>query len=134
VTTPEAYEFGVEIWGYPKFLAEISFEETDELRRCVLHAEGKDILTLEVGKMHTKEQSLDYYSYTVKDKQLLRTRIQVQGEAGIVRLKGGATFALGEHPIAAELGALNIGEKAAECLYAPRVQSMLHAAERRLPL
>ena len=134
VTTQEAYEFGVEVWGYPKFLAEISFEETEQVRRCFLHADGKDILTLEVEKLRTKKESLDYYSYTVKGGQLLRTHIEVQGEAGMVRLRGGATFALGDHPIADQLGALNIGEKAAECLYAPRVQSMLHAAERRLLL
>ena len=134
VTTQEAYEFGVEVWGYPKFLAEISFEETEQVRRCFLHADGKDILTLEVEKLRTTERSMDYHSYTVKGGQLLRTHIEVQGEAGMVRLKGGASFTLGDHPIAAQLGALGIGEKAAECLYAPRVQSMLHAAERRLLL
>lgn len=134
VTTEAAREFGVEVWGYPKFVAEIRFEETDQARRCLLRAQGKDILTLEVEKMPTRERSLNYYSYTVKNEQLLKTHIEVQGEAGMVRFKGGATFALGEHPIAAELAALGAGEKASECLYAPRVQSILHAAEKRLPL
>lgn len=133
VTTPEAYEFGVEIWGYPKFLAEISFEETDQVRRCLLRAEGKDIITLEVDKLTTGARSRNYYTYTVKDDQLLRTLVQMQGKVGMARFSRGAIYTLGDHPIAEELRALRIGETVVECLYAPDVQSMLHPAEDRLP-
>lgn len=134
VTTQAAYDFGVEIWGYPKIVAEINFEDAGRVRRCRLRAGGKDIVTLEVKKLATRARSMNYYSYTVKDGQLLRTLIQTQGEYGIARFRGGASYTLGDHPIAEELRALGIAKTAVECLYAPQVQSMLHPAGERLPL
>jgi hypothetical protein len=134
VTTQEAYVFGVEIWGYPKFLAEISFEETDRVRRCRLRADGKAIATLEVAKSATRTRPQDLFSYTVKDGQLLHTRIQAQGQLATARFRGGASCDLGDHPIAEELRAVGMRRTAVERLYAPRVQSMLHAAHARLPL
>ena len=134
VTTEEARVFGVEIWGYPKFLAEISFEETDRVRRCRLRADGKSIATLEVRKSATKAGAMDLFSYTVKDGQLLHTRIQAQGELSTARFRGGASCDLGDHPIAEELRALGMRRTAVERLYAPQIQSMLHPAAARLPL
>src|ERR1035441_3540784 len=43
VTTQAAYELGIEVWGYPKIVAEIVFEDIGQARRCRLRAEGKDI-------------------------------------------------------------------------------------------
>lgn len=134
VTTEEARVFGVELWGYPKFIAEIGFEETDRVRRCRLRADGTSIATLEVAKSATRTRPMDLFSYTVKDGRLLYTRIQAQGEMSTVRLRGGACCDLGDHPIAEELRALGMRRTAVERLYAPQVQSLLHAATAHLPL
>lgn len=134
VTTQAAYDFGVEIWGYPKIVAEICFEDVGQMRRCRLRADGKDIVTLEVVKLATRARSMDFYSYTIKDGRLLRTRIQTQGQFGIARFRGGASYTLGDHPIAEELRALGMGKTAVERLWAPQVQSMLHPAGERLSL
>jgi hypothetical protein len=134
VTTREAYDFGVEIWGYPKFIAEIEFTETTELRRSSLGADGKDIFTLEVRKWPTKIRSVNYHSYTVKGGQLLQTPVQTRGRYGIARFKGGASYTLGNHPIAEELRRLGIGERALESQYAPELQSLLHPASRAFPM
>ena len=122
VTTQGACDCGVEIWGFPKIVAQISFEETNQVRRCQLQAEGKDIVTLEVEKMVTKGRAMNYRTYTVKDGQLLKTLIQAQGRFGTARFRGGASYALGDHPIAEELRALGMGETAVERLYAPQMQ------------
>jgi len=134
VTTQAAYDFGVEIWGYPKIVVEIGFEDTGQVRRCRLRAEGKDIVALEVEKLATRARPMNFYSYTVKGGQLLRTLIQTQGQFGMARFRGGASYTLGDHPIAEELRALGMGKTAVECLYAPQVQSMLHPAGERLSL
>ncbi|MDH7475782.1 MAG: acetoacetate decarboxylase family protein [Anaerolineae bacterium] len=134
VTTQAAYDFGVEIWGYPKIVAEIIFEDVGQVRRCRLRAEGKDIVTLEVGKLATRARPMNYYSYTVKDGQLLRTLIQTQGQFGIARFRGGASYTLGDHPIAEELRTLGMGKTAVERLWAPQMHSMLHPAGERLSL
>ncbi len=133
VTTEEARVFGIDIWGYPKFVADISFEDTGQAQRCHLRAAGKDIITLQVQKMPTKRGRQFYYSYTVKDGQLLRTPIQVQGEFGQASLGGGASCVLGDHPIADELRALGMRTSAIGRTYAPKLQSLLHAAAERLP-
>ena len=134
VTTQAAYDFGVEIWGYPKFVAEISFEETERVRRCRLRADGKQIATLEVVKSTTAGRTLDLFSYTVKDGQLLHTRIEAQGQMASARFRGGGACDLGDHPIAEELRAVGMRRTAVERLYAPHVQSLLHLAARRLAL
>lgn len=134
VTTQAAYDFGVEIWGYPKIVAEISFEDVGDMRRCRLRADGKDIVTLELKKVATKARPMNFYSYTVKDGQLLRTLIQTQGHFGIARLRGGASYTLGDHPISEELRALGMSRTPVECIFADQVQSMLHRAAERLPL
>jgi hypothetical protein len=134
VTTQEAYIFGVEIWGYPKFVADISFEENDESRRCHLSAKGQDILTLDVKKLRMCRRYVDLYTYTVKNSELLRTPIQAHGNYGMVRFRGGASFKLGTHPIAEELRSLSMRETAVECRYATHLQSLLFPAQARFPI
>jgi Acetoacetate decarboxylase (ADC) len=134
VTTQAARDCGVEIWGYPKFIAEITFEDTDNMLRCRLQDKGKNIIVLEVRKLTIKARSIDFYTYTVKDGRLLRTFVRTQGQYGISRFPGGASYTLGDHPIAEELKALGMGKTAVGRFYAPQVQSMLHLAGERLPL
>jgi len=134
VTTQAARDFGVEIWGYPKFIAEISFEDAGEMRRCRLRAEGKDIVTLEIKKLATKDRSISFYTYTVQNGRLLRTLVQTQGQYSITRFPGGASFTLGDHPVAEELKALGLGKTAVGRFYAPQVKSLLHPANELLPL
>ena len=134
VTTQAAYELGIELWGYPKIVGEIDFEDMGLVRRCRLRAEGKDIVTLDVEKVPTKLRSMEFHSYTVKEGQLLRTLIQTRGEFGIARFRGGASYTLGDHTIAGELRGLGMGKTAVERRYLTDVQSMLHPPGERLPL
>ena len=41
VTTQEAYSLGKDIWGFPKTVDEISFQETDTYRQCTVLSDGK---------------------------------------------------------------------------------------------
>ena len=134
VTTEEALVGGVEIYGYPKFLADISFEETDETRRCWVRSEGKDILTLEVRKSVTELVSYQLYLYSVKGEHLLRALYQVQGQSSTDNVTGGASLILGDHPVARELKALEIGGTSVMHEYAPRRKALLHLPSERLPL
>ncbi len=134
VTTQEACDLGVEIWGYPKVVAEIIFEDADQVRRCRLRAEGKDVITLEVKKLATKSRALRFCTYSVKNDELLRTPVEISGRVGIARLPGGASYTLHRGPIAEELKALEIGKRALGRMYITQAQSMLHPADERLPL
>ena len=134
VTTQEAYDFGVELWGYPKFLSEITFEDKDQARRCRLQVEGQDVLSFQVDDQPTRLRDMDFYTYTVLDGQLLHTRVQTRGQYGIARFRGGASFELGDHPIADEIRALDVGTRAVEVYSIPSLQSLLYPAGQRLPL
>lgn len=134
VTTQAAHDAGVEIWGYPKFVAQIEFEDLPAARRCRLRDGAGEILRLEVAALPAPERDMDLYSYTVKDKELLHTRIQAHGTIGQSRLPGGASLVLGDHPIARDLRGLHIGRQAVQRLYAPGLESLLHPAGARLPL
>jgi hypothetical protein len=133
VTTEEARLGGVEIYGYPKFLAEIDSEDQDGMRCCRVHA-GREIVTLQVSAAPTALRSWESWTYTVKDGQLVRTLIQSRGQIGGSQAPGGATFALGDHPVAEQLRALGIGEASIGHQYVPQVQLMLHAPGERLAL
>ncbi len=78
VTTQEALVGGVEIWSYPKIMAEISFKEAENARHCLQRAEGKDILTLVVDKVAPEARRMNFYTYTVKAGQLLKTRVELR--------------------------------------------------------
>jgi len=47
--------------------------------------------------------------------------------------QGGATYRLGDHPIADQLRSLDMGDKAVQFIYAPQLQSLLYPGEKRLP-
>lgn len=134
VTHEYARDGGIEEWGYPKFLADITFEDLGESVRSQLRAEGKHIVTLEVEKLPTRSQRMDIYLYSVKEGELLKTRSEMQGLVGLSRSRGGASYTLGDHVIADELRALGMGATAVGRMYGPQVQSMLHKAGERLAL
>jgi hypothetical protein len=134
VTTQEACDGGIKYYGYPKFVAQISFEHAGEVHRCRVQAAGKNIITLEVRQLATVPQSWDFYTYTVKDNQLLRTLIQAQGQSGTTTVKGGALYALGDHPVAEEVRALDIDRTSIGHQYAPQLQSILYLPGERLSL
>ncbi len=134
VTTQEGYTFGVDIWGFPKSVTEISFEETAKHRRCTLRSSGRDSVMLEVRKMSTRHRKIGYHCYTVKDRKLVRTPVQTEGDYGISRIPGGARYELGSGPLADELRYLEMGSVALHRVYAPRLKSSLHAASEYLDL
>jgi hypothetical protein len=134
VTTEQALVGGVEIFGYPKFMASVSFEESAETRRCRVQAEGKDLVALEVTKSVTGFQSYDNYTYTVKGGQLLRAHLQAEGQNSTNYVSGGGSYTLGDHPVAVKLRALEMDSTSVMHRYAPQIKALLHLPDERLPM
>jgi hypothetical protein len=127
VTTALARDAGIEALGLPKFLAEITFTETARTRSCRLRADGREILTLEVEKLPARPRRIDDHIYGIRDGVPLRTRFETEGKYGIASFRGGASYTLGDHPIAEEMRELKMGHMALQRQYAPHVQALLHA-------
>ena len=126
VTTQEACDFGIECWGYPKFLADISFEESPDKRICTLAMDRQQILTLSVLKSGVKRCRKSYHTYTIKDDRLLRTRVDTDERSTTKRLSRGASLSLGEHDISQKLSSTNVRLSSVEYSYAPDADSILH--------
>lgn len=134
VSTEESRELGVKVWGYPKFLADISFEEIDNARRCRVQLEGKDFLSLEVQQIPAKDQRLDFRIYTMKAGRLIRHRLETEGLYGVSPFPGGATVAFGDHPLGEALRAIGVGKKPIARVFGSNVASLLHEAEESCQL
>jgi len=134
VSTEDSCKGGIEFWGYPKFVADITFEETDKALTCFLRHENQDILEFRVNKLETEALSEDSNSFTVKENKLLRSIIRTQGFSGKSREKGGATLTLGEHPISKEIEPLFRKTKSVLHAYEPKIQLILPLAEEEYDL
>jgi hypothetical protein len=126
VTTEIARAAGVEFAGYPKFLAEITWEREGGWVTCHLRDGGKHVLTLA-----TREGSLSpaprsrIHPITVREGHILRCEMitsecrQAAGRGATdVRLE------LGDHPIGEELRGLGLGRLLAY-QYTPQFQAIL---------
>lgn len=134
VTTQEACELGEMVWGYPTVVADIAFEEIDDVRRCRLCVGGEDVLTLDVEQGPAKIRRIDYRVYTIKEDRLLRHTIQTEGLYYLSLLSGHASFTLGDHPIAEELRRLGVGTRAISRVFAGNASSLLYEADKRSPM
>ena len=103
-------EAGRTIWGYPKFMADISLAERPGWARCVLRHEGREVLRLtmrEGGPLKLPPTTVP--TYTLLDGVLRRTRWTM---AGTNRGRpGGAKLELGDHPVADELRSLGLPKR-----------------------
>lgn len=118
VTTEPACALGVDVWGYPKTVAEIDHESVDGRRRTTLREDGDHVLTLTVDRPRTVGTSLSASSYTVHEGRLLREPVSLFGRVGVWPLTRGATLELGDHWRADRLRSLSIGGRALARLYA----------------
>lgn len=103
---------GREIWGFPKFLADITITEGRRADSCELVHDGRMVLRLEIAHgvpTPVRDAALDALSF--RDGVLRRTRWSLDGSGSRVR-PSGARLELGEHPIAAELRSLGLPHRA----------------------
>jgi Acetoacetate decarboxylase (ADC) len=106
-------EAGREMWGFPKFIADIDIQPGARgAGSCTLELDGARVLSLHVGAgmpVPSRGTALDAFSY--REGVLRRTRWSLHGEGSRMRF-GGARLELGDHPIATELRSLGLPRRA----------------------
>jgi hypothetical protein len=123
-------EAGRGIWGFPKTVDEIRFEDEDGRRRCRLAMDGRHVLTFALargGARALPDTPMVTYSYI--DGALHRTRF-VSGADGVGIHLGGADLELGEHPVADELRSLGLPRRALMTVWMERSHGRFEAPER----
>jgi hypothetical protein len=126
---------GIDIWGLPKFLADIDFTQGEKTVTCTLAEKGEHILTLEVDKHSARMKTyFDYTIFSVKDRELLQTHVSGVSDAlGRSFKPGAARLTLGEHEISRQIREVAPG-KSILTMYIPKQQLILPEAQERLAL
>lgn len=112
VTSAPAKALGVDIWGYPKSVANIEFDERGGRRRMTVADGGDHYITVETARPPLLDRTDEGYSYTVKDGQVLRETTELDGELGLWPYSGAFSVTLGDHPKAETLRGLDLGGRA----------------------
>ena len=126
VTTEIAREVGAEFAGYPKFLADIEFAEEGDWITCELRANNQRILTLKGRKLDLAQcPRFRVYPLTYRRGYILRSELIIsERKMGTSKRREDVELVLGEHTIAEELKAMNLG-KLASYSYCPQAQGIL---------
>jgi hypothetical protein len=130
VTTEIARLGGVEMYGYPKFIADIDFEKTNTFVTCRLAHQGEEILRLKGTVLPLKRHKpARVTTYSILEgiplmanvvMNPLRMGMSVTGDAALLDI--GA-----RHPICRELRGLELSPDAVQYQYSPVSQSILFA-------
>ena len=125
VTTEIARAAGVEFAGYPKFVADIAFEEQGDWVSCRLSEEGTHILTLTCRKQALAPAPRYRMHIFTAQERLLRCEIVLSGrDLASGRSPSDVRLELGDHAISQELDELQIG-KLVGYQYTPQYQAIL---------
>jgi hypothetical protein len=120
---------GEGIWGFPKTVEEIDFTEAGGRRTCRLLMDGRHALTFGVARRGSRvlpDAPMQVYSWI--DGRLHRTRF-VAGASGVGIALGGATLALGDHPLADRLRGLGLPRRALMSVWMERQHARFEAPE-----
>lgn len=112
VTTEPAKALGVDIWGHPKVVADITHRDEGSHRRTTVTVDGERVLTFEVDRPPSMSQQNSGYVYTVKDGALLRSPNEVDGKIGMWPYSNQVSVTFGDHPRVDRLQNLDLGDRA----------------------
>jgi len=126
VNTEIARVLGVELAGYPKFIADIEFTEENNWLTCELKADNQRIFKLSghqlPGKLAPRFRA---HPITFRNGYILKIGyVMSEREVGVSKSKDDVTLELGEHKVADELRELDLG-KIVEYQYCANAQSIL---------
>jgi hypothetical protein len=134
VSTEAARWGGAHLLGMPKFVAPIQHEDQGDRVTCTVKVDDADYLRLEVPKLTTQPAVSEKGYYGVRDGQLVRTRMSLEGMVGDCEGSPGAHFRLGSHPMADKFRALEIEDTSVSFSYMESGHSILFKPDLILPL
>lgn len=132
VTTEIARAGGVDYYNYPKFIAGIDFDESEERRSCRLSEGREHILTLDGRRIRTpRSERVQLFSHLWMNHQPQSSEFAINAiEMGISQRRDAAELTLGDrHPIARELASVLVSRRPLQYAYVPRFEGILHGPE-----
>jgi hypothetical protein len=128
VTTERARRGGVEMYGYPKFLADITFASKNGMLECTLSEGGKNILILNGQKLKTSVEKVNRFkTFSLKDGVPLAANVYMNPiEFGKSMSPKAAELTLGTHDIARQLQEIKLSPKPLFFQYMPVMEAILY--------
>jgi len=130
VTTEIARVGGVELYGYPKFIADIEFSKSEDWITCDLSENGKKILTLKGRTLPTTRGKITRFkTYSIKDDiPLVANVVQNPLQFAQSSRKQDAVIDIGtDHPIAEKLRGIELSPSPLMFQYSPVNEAILFA-------
>lgn len=114
VTTEIALQLGIHFWNYPKFLAEITFQDQDGYVDITLKENDALILRIRTNRLNIKKSAaVTFHTYSIKGKTVMHGFVEGWAQNLGTRLMGKTSrLELGEHRISKELRSLEISSNA----------------------
>jgi hypothetical protein len=129
VTSEPAKALGVDIWGYPKEVAEITHDDDGSTRHTSVHLDGQHLIDVTVDRPPTFSQTDSGVSYTTKDGHVLREELKLDGDIGVWPYSSSISYTLGDHPRAERLQELDLSERAL-LRFAANTEFVIHEGGR----
>lgn len=123
VTTEIARWGGVELYGFPKFVADINFDRSAKKTTCKLSHNGQHILTLDAKKIKTSltEKPLRFRAFSMLDGNPMCANVYTNRlQYGQSMMPNAAKLTLGDHPIAQTLKSLKLSSFPLMLQYIPQ--------------
>jgi hypothetical protein len=131
VTTEHARAGGADLFGFPKFIADIQFEKKPQQVSCTLSVSGEQILQITGRVFPTGPgKPIRYVTYAAEQDSLVVADVLVnQLEYAESRSGDSVQLELGEsHPIARTLKSLKLASRPLFYQYSPRNEAILFPA------
>lgn len=134
VTTEIARHLGVEFYGFPKFLADITIRHGEGLGRCRLAADGQVIFDLRAELPEPQAANRYYYhTLSMSEGRIVRAEVSMNLRArGTSQARNDVEIEFGDHPIGGRLADLGIG-RPLEVSYIPSMQTILTSPVEGFP-
>jgi hypothetical protein len=132
VNTEISLRGGVDIYNFPKFMAEITFTDTAEEVTCELREGGDLICRLSGRKVEARRSGvMKYFCHLYQSKQPQMAEFKINARAyTILPGPGNARLELGtSHPVAAELSRALLAPVPLIYIYNPDMQGILYGPD-----
>lgn len=129
VTSEPAAALGVDIWGYPKAVADITHDEDGSTRRTAVSIDGQRVIDVTIDRPPMFDWTDTNASYTTKEGRLLREELDVDGTFGVWPYSSGIAYSLGDHPRADQLRTLDLSDRAL-MRFAADTEFVIHEGEQ----
>lgn len=130
VTTESGTALGIDVWGYPKEVADIAISDRFGEPFATVRSDGDTVVSLSVDGDALASVPIDRTlpSYTTKDGRLLRAPVDLRGTLDVGL--GGATVSVGDaaHPVVSDLQRADIGRTLGRAT-SETVEAVIHAGE-----